>query len=111
MTGRGLGFCAGFDRPGFGGFGGGGFAYARGWRRGNRNMYYATGLPGWARGRWGAYSGRMTEVPNGGRIRYSRSEEITYLKDQAGYFREMLDQINRRIDELGKLSTREEEKR
>ncbi|NMC44151.1 MAG: DUF5320 domain-containing protein, partial [candidate division Zixibacteria bacterium] len=57
MTGRGLGYCAGFGMPGymnpapgrgfgmgFGrgrGFGGGG----RGWR----HWYYATGLPGWMR--------------------------------------------------------------
>jgi len=51
MTGRGAGYCAGYDRPGFanpwvGGYGGRGFG---GGGRGWRNMYYATGLPGWAR--------------------------------------------------------------
>ncbi len=50
MTGRGLGYCAGYPHPGFmapgprmgrGGFGRGGWGY--------RHMYHATGLPGWAR--------------------------------------------------------------
>jgi hypothetical protein len=56
MTGRGLGFCAGNDTPGFTtpgfGFQGGG----RGWGgrgaaggRGRRNRFYATGLTGWQR--------------------------------------------------------------
>jgi len=56
MTGRGAGYCAGYGVPGYAnpmpgrGFGmgwgrGGGWGGGRGWR----NMYYATGLPGWAR--------------------------------------------------------------
>lgn len=49
MTGRGAGFCAGYERPGFtnpgygGGYGrGGGYG---GFGRGFRNRYYATGVP------------------------------------------------------------------
>lgn len=66
MTGRAAGYCAGYDVPGYAnpgvvrGFGPGrGFGIGRGVRssRGSwggggwgwRNMYYATGLPGWAR--------------------------------------------------------------
>jgi len=49
MTGRGMGYCAGFNIPGFanraGGFIMGGFGRGRGFR----NMYYMTGLPAWAR--------------------------------------------------------------
>ena len=50
MTGRGVGYCAGNTAPGFAsaglggrcrGFAGGGY--------GRRNMFYATGQPGWAR--------------------------------------------------------------
>jgi hypothetical protein len=58
MTGRGAGWCAGYEGPGFGApaFGRGlGLGY-RGGGRGWRNMYYATpwrgpaaGLPRWAR--------------------------------------------------------------
>ncbi len=53
MTGRGMGYCAGFSVPGFlnraGGFAYGGFGRGRGFR----NMYYMTGLPAWAR--YGVY--------------------------------------------------------
>lgn len=56
MTGRAAGYCAGFGVPGYAnpvpgrgfgmGFGGGG--------RGRRNMFYATGQPGWMR--FGGYA-------------------------------------------------------
>jgi len=70
MTGRGAGFCAGYDVPGvaqqmpgrgFGmGFGGGrGFA---GGGRGWRNCFYATGLPGWMR--FGGYGFGGFAAPN-----------------------------------------------
>ena len=54
MTGRGVGYCAGNTAPGFAGAG-----YGAGWGGrcrgfagggyGRRNMFYATGQPGWAR--------------------------------------------------------------
>lgn len=47
MSGRGMGYCAGYDRPGFAN--GGGAWGGRGGGRGRRNMYYATGQPGWMR--------------------------------------------------------------
>ncbi|HOP06569.1 MAG TPA: DUF5320 domain-containing protein [candidate division Zixibacteria bacterium] len=58
MTGRGAGYCSGNDQPGYmsnwgagrgGGFGRGGRRGGGG--RGFRHQYYATGQPGWARGR------------------------------------------------------------
>jgi hypothetical protein len=60
MTGRGAGFCAGYDAPGFenpgrgrGGGWGRGFMGGRGGRGrggfGNRNRYWATGMTGWQR--------------------------------------------------------------
>lgn len=54
MTGRAAGYCAGYDSPAYAnpGFGRGyriGRGYGGGGGRGRRNMYYATGLPGWAR--------------------------------------------------------------
>jgi len=64
MTGRGAGYCAGNDRPGFAVPGGGGRGFynrgmggfGRGGGRGYRNQFYATGTPGWARaGGFGAY--------------------------------------------------------
>jgi hypothetical protein len=59
MTGRAAGYCAGYETPGFAnpvagrgmGMGRGQFAGFGGGRggRGRRNMFYATGLPGWMR--------------------------------------------------------------
>ena len=55
MTGRGAGYCAGYDRPGYmnpypyGGRGYLGWGRGRGWR----NWARATGLPGWQRARMG----------------------------------------------------------
>ncbi len=56
-SGRGAGFCAGYNQPGFahrGGFGGGcGFGGGFGGGRGRRNQFYATGQFGWQRGAFG----------------------------------------------------------
>jgi hypothetical protein len=69
MTGRGLGFCAGNDTPGFatpgfqgGGRGRGGRGAAAGY--GRRNRFYATGLTGWQRAGSGiqAWSGVVPPV-------------------------------------------------
>ena len=54
MTGRGMGYCTGYNTPGYmnpGGFGfyGRGRGAFGGRGRGFRNMYYATGMPGWMR--------------------------------------------------------------
>ncbi len=101
MTGRGAGFCGGFGMPGFlnraGGFGffGGGRG---GGGRGRRNWFYATGLTGWQRAAgwpWGTpgASGRSDAAPN-------REEELSALKNQAGYFESALENIRKRIEAL-----------
>jgi len=88
MTGRRAGYCAGYDAPGCAnpaprlglarGFRGGG----RGWR----NMFYATGLPRWAR------AGFAPPAPQ---------QEVEALKEQAGRLKDQLDAINKRIEEIG----------
>ncbi len=81
--GAGRGFGMGFGRGrGFGGGRGGG----RGWR----NMYYATGLPGWARAGW---TGVAPAAP-------TQEEELAALKEQAEYFGKALEDIRGRIGEL-----------
>jgi len=88
MTGRTAGFCAGFGVPGyvnpgtsrgcgFGGRGGG-----RGWR----NMFHATGLPGWARG----------GVP----AALAPAQELDVLKQQAESLGHALEDIRKRVQEL-----------
>lgn len=94
-TGRAAGFCAGFQQPGYmnpvpgrgvgrggGCFGGGG--------RGRRNWFYATGLPGWARGAGGYDTPAMPGVPS----------ESRTLKGQAELLQSQLDLVNQRINEL-----------
>ena len=128
MTGRGAGHCAGYAQPGFmnpapggGGFGaaqgggfaaqgrsfgagrGGGFGAGRGGGRGRRNMYYATGLPGWARAGYGvpgpqSYAGAPA----------SPKQEADMLKEEAGYLKQQMDDIQARINMLEKTKGQEE---
>ncbi|NQU04453.1 MAG: DUF5320 domain-containing protein [Calditrichaeota bacterium] len=103
MTGRGAGDCSGSIRPdnmipnrGFGfraGFGGG----FGGRGRGHRNQYYATGLPGWARG--GRFF-RPEFDPQPTETEYSRDEEIKTLKSQSKVLENNLSALNKRIAEL-----------
>jgi hypothetical protein len=83
-SGRGMGFCSGYDRPGFVnlassfrgrlGFGRGGGG--RGWR----HRTFATGVPGWA--------ATTTE------------QETADVKAQADWLKGQLDAIQKRIEEL-----------
>jgi len=83
-SGRGRGFCNGYDQPGFanlsqgyrGWFGFGRGGAGRGWR----HRYFATGVPGWA--------GTATE------------QETAELKAQADWLKAQLDAIQKRIDEI-----------
>ena len=98
MTGRGAGYCSGYDMPGYAnpgpgrafrmgwGAGGGG---GRGWR--HRNWYYATGVPGWAR--WGYAP--CAAAP-------TREQETEMLKSQADWLKQQLDEIGQRLEELEK---------
>ena len=92
MTGRRAGYCAGYALPGYAnpgmgrglgmgvGFGGGG----RGWR----NMFYATGLPGWMR--YG-YPGPAPVAPE---------DEAAALKAQAEALQKQVEAINKRLSEI-----------
>jgi len=92
-TGRGAGRCAGYDRPGYAnptprlGLGAG---YRGGGGRGWRNMYYATGLPGWAR--------MGTVPPSAGPT--PAENEAAELRRQAGWLSEQLEAIRQRIEAL-----------
>jgi hypothetical protein len=100
MTGRGAGYCAGYDVPGYAnpapgrGFG---MGWGGGWGRGRRwrHWYYATDQPGWARfggapaWGYGPYAGPPT-----------REQEIESLKTQAGWLKEQLDAVRECLTEL-----------
>jgi hypothetical protein len=112
MTGRGAGYCAGYDMPGYAhpmpgrGFGmgwGRGRAWGGGWGRGRgwRHQYYATGVPGWARfgyaPAWGAPPA-PAYGPYGAPP--SSEQEAEFLRTQAEWLKEQLDAISQRITEL-----------
>ena len=59
----------------------------RGGGRGWRNMYYATGLPGWAR------AGAVPPVP-------ATEQELADLKAQANWLGDQLAGISKRIEEF-----------
>lgn len=112
MTGRGAGYCAGYGVPGYAnpvpgyGFGmgrgrgggwGGGWGRGRGWR----NMYYATGLPGWARYGYAPAWGAPPAVPYGPYgAPPTPEQEAELLRTQAEWLQQQLDAISQRITEL-----------
>lgn len=98
MTGRGAGYCAGFQSPGSmnpypvgggRGFGRGWFGRGRGWR----NCYGLTGMPGVMR----AGYGRMPLEQE-----YTPRDEMNDLKSQADFLKQQLDDIESRIKVLEK---------
>ncbi|MBN2399606.1 MAG: DUF5320 domain-containing protein [Candidatus Aminicenantes bacterium] len=105
MTGRAAGFCAGYEMPGytnhlpgrgFGmGFGRGRGAWGRGFAgggRGWRNMFNASGQPGWM-----PYGGYAAPVANA-----DPEMEKQSLKNQADYLQGELDAIRKRLEEVEK---------
>ncbi len=112
MTGRRAGYCAGYDVPGYVNGGGAGFRVGAGAGRGRgagfgggggggrgwRNMYYATGVPGWIRGGVAPqnYGPVNPTVPPVGAV----PDEATALKAQAEYLAGVLDDVRKRLSEL-----------
>ncbi len=86
MTGRGVGYCAGFAAPGYASPVG----FAGGFGRGFRRMFHATGLPGWARFGYPAYAGANGETV----------DERTILSSQAEFLEKQLQQVKKRLSRL-----------
>lgn len=102
LTGRGAGFCRGADVPGFANAGyGRGFGFGRGGGRGWRHQYYATGLPGWARGGHG-YQPQPGVWQPLSTARTNARDELKMLRSEARSCEETLQNINERIEELEK---------
>lgn len=93
MTGRGMGFCAGYDAPGFINNAGVGrranFFGGRGRGRGWRNQYYATGRTAWMRDNF--YNNEPL---------ISKEDEITSLKREQENLRNTISRIDARLGEL-----------
>jgi len=101
MTGRGAGYCAGYDRPGYAnpvpgrgvGFGRGWFGRGRGWR----NWYRATGLPGWQRAQMGypAWEGWGFQ-PTVKEEKEMIQGEMNALKEQMKALEDRLEQLKKK---------------
>lgn len=96
MTGRGAGYCSGYNAPGYAsaGFGWGlgrgagrGGGRGRGWRR----QYYATGQPGWVRYGYAPAWAPQPAAP---------ASEIELLKNQAEWLKGQLDAVSQRLEEI-----------
>ncbi len=111
MTGRAAGYCAGYPGPGFmNPIGGRGFQ-GRGGGRGWRHWYHATGLPGWARAgygypAWGGFMGPNAPYAEPPAVTFTAEQELEGLKQQADYFQNALEEINKRIDQLAAESSK-----
>jgi len=96
MTGRGAGYCAGYDVPGYANpVPGRGFGMGGGWGRGYRwrHWFYATGRPGWMR-----FGAPPAWTPP------TREQEAASLKAQADWLKDQLDAITQRLSELDQES-------
>ncbi len=99
MTGRGAGYCAGYDTPGYMNPGPGPAAFGRGVGRRFRNRYYA-GRPGGG----GVYGGVPTREAGGyvppAQSRISPEQEKEYLNQHTEVLKEELGSIKKRLREL-----------
>ncbi|MCK4597197.1 DUF5320 domain-containing protein [bacterium] len=99
MTGRGAGYCAGNNVPGYiNPIPGRGFRGRGGWGRGWRFGYSAAGFPGGA-----PYGVGMSPYQPFGEPyapQMTSEQELEGLKGQAKYFDDALQDINKRIQEL-----------
>ena len=80
-----------------------GRGFGMGWGRGRgwRNMYHATGLPGWARFGYGPAWGPPAAMAYGSYAAPPRPEqEVESLKTQTEWLKDQLDAISQRIAEL-----------
>lgn len=105
MTGRGAGYCAGFNMPGFmNPVPGRGFGFGRGGGRGRgwRHRHYATGLPGWGRMGW---SPDYDAAPYYGPP--APEQETQALQAQAENLEKALTEIKNRITELEAAQAKE----
>jgi hypothetical protein len=116
MTGRALGYCAGYSVPGYanpiGGRFGMGRGYGFGWGRGFgfRHRYYATGLPYWA-----GFGTSWTYPPVYPPVAYpygyelSTDDEIQILKEQTESLKKALKDAENRMKSLkSKLEKKKE---
>ena len=104
MTGRGAGYCAGYAVPGHANPWSGGFARRGRWGgrgRGWRHWYYATGMPGWARGGWMPWGAPVhPAVYEPERAMEPPLEDVEALREEVRGLEGVLEQLRARLAEL-----------
>lgn len=120
MSGRRAGFCSGFPVAGFmnSPFGFGGFGF-RGRGRGWRHMFWATGMPGWARGFHPGFSplfnpeasshwsGNFWPEDTQSIPEKAKKDQAKLLKKQIEILEEDLKELNTRLKELEEIDEEE----
>lgn len=109
MTGRGLGYCNGYDSPGFTKGtprGGGGFGFGRGYGCGN-GRGFGRGFQGGAGRGFGNYgrgyrNSEFVQNPNYGVPQYSKEDEEKYLETEIKALKEQVSATEKRLSELKK---------
>ncbi len=95
MTGRAMGYCAGYSVPGYMNSPMGGMGRGRGRGRGFRNRYFMTGQPGWAGG-----AGAFVPYPAQTFRPPTKQDYIQDLQQEAEYLENDLKQIKSQLAEL-----------
>ena len=113
VTGRGMGFCRGYDRPGYynrpwgtgwgrgrsggTGYGGGGGGFR------NRYWWRVTGMPGWA-GYWGPPEAVGSPYPlaHPENTQMYPKDEKRFIKDQLKFHEDALNELKSRLEQLDK---------
>jgi hypothetical protein len=115
-TGRGAGFCTGYDVAGYANpwFGRGYFCRGGNFGRSGmpaggrsfrwRNWYNATGEPFWARGRQLSWNWPQGQTPQQESSPANNEAEINYLKNEASILENELKNIKERLENLTKDS-------
>lgn len=107
MTGRGAGYCAGYNVPGCVNGGGGGFGGGRGFGGGGwgrRNRFFATGMTGWQRAGM-ASPAPVGYVPAPADPEAARAAHLADLKSQAEHLEQALAGIRGQIEAMDNTDT------
>ena len=112
ITGRGLGYCAGYNTPGY--TKGPGMGLGRGWGRG-RGLGYGRGLGwgrGFGRGRWGYSAPAYTPVAPAapvyrpvGTTGLSQDDQLNMLKQEKEYLESEMNGIKSALEDISKRIT------
>ncbi len=105
MTGRGMGYCAGYPQPGFysPGFGYGGMSMGR---RGRRFRHFSYGRRSFFHHQQGAMYGPTMDAFDARPITAEEEEQV--LSQQASWLQKQLDLINTRLEKIKTNNSAEE---